>query len=98
MRFVLSIPKKKYCFQEPIIITFRLTATRKTVKVPLEYKRTDAISVSLYDSSKKLLQHSTGYDLLRRIQGGRQQIVSQDKQTKVDLPKEKTLEWTENLL
>jgi hypothetical protein len=98
MKFEVSTSQGPFSFQEPLTLTFRLTAVDKSCKVPLEYKRTDAIAVSLFDANRKLLERSTGYDVTMKIQGGRPRSVPQKNLQKVELPKGKTLEWRDNLL
>jgi hypothetical protein len=98
MKFEVTTSPGLFSFQEPVTLTFRLTAVDKSCKVPLEYKRTDAIAVSLFDANRKLLGRSTGYDVTTKIQGGRPRSVPQKNLQKVELPKGKTLEWRDNLL
>jgi len=98
MDFTISLQQKTYLFQEPVFATFKLTAVQKTVKIPLNYDESKGLIVNLYDSSKKPLMRSTAADISARISGRVNRGSADENSDLVDLPKGKTVEWTENVL
>ena len=98
MLFDLAISRREFAMQEPVMLTFSLTSPDAAVMVPLHYSTTDAITVSVYDSTNTLISSATGYDALQRTQEEPVNILDQNELTKVELPAGKTLIWEQNLL
>lgn len=97
MEFRIEISKSKVIIQESIPISFHLVNNGSPVDIPLDYKSSDVVRLSLFDHEENLVARSDGYMKLGRLDPPVEQVAQEDMST-VALGTEQAMEWGDNLL
>ena len=97
MVFQIELPKNEFILQESIPIKFRLVNNGDPVGIPLEYKSSDVVALSLFDHENRSIARADGYTKSIRLDPAGERIAQADMRTE-ELGAGQAMEWEDNLL